>query len=143
MVLLNTNFSSLAIDIQHAILPFAKHLDITLDVSGIVQRQFADRRDLMDMLLVIRGLPAREIFHFLFGTKRWRVDYGLDPRRCQMVVPHITKDVPPPCAEFGHPDIALGLTCLSYYSNGLTSTQLLRCFQTLDSASDPSVVYQG
>ncbi|MCJ1471894.1 hypothetical protein MMC13_000535 [Lambiella insularis] len=140
--LLNTNFPTLAPEVQQAILSFAKDLNIPPEVSEVVQKHFAGRVTLMEKLLVIRGFLAHEILYFLFESKRWRVNYGLDPRRCQMVVPYIAKDVPSPRAEFGHPDIALGLTCLSYYSEGLSSAQLLRCFQRLRTASDPGVIYQ-
>ena len=58
-----------------------------------------------------------------------------------MAVPYLAKDVPSPRAEFGHPDIALGLTCLSYYYSGLSSDQMLDCFAKMRSAGDPSIVY--
>lgn len=36
-----------------------------------------------------------------------------------MVVPYKAKDIPNPRADFGHPDVAIGLTCLNYYYSGL------------------------
>lgn len=41
-----------------------------------------------------------------------------------MVVPYRAKDVPALRAEFGHPDIAIGLTCLNYYYSGLKDKHL-------------------
>ena len=44
-------------------------------------------------------------------------------------------------AEFGHPDVAIALTCLSYYYNGLTKVQLLRCFDLLAKLDDRKAEY--
>ena len=44
-------------------------------------------------------------------------------------------------AEFGHPDVAIALTCLSYYYGGLTKDQLLLCFDLLVKLDDPEMEY--
>ena len=44
-------------------------------------------------------------------------------------------------AEFGHPDVAIALTCLSYYYGGLTKDQLLLCFDLLAKLDDPEMEY--
>ena len=44
-------------------------------------------------------------------------------------------------AEFGHPDVAITLTCLSYYYGGLTKDQLLLCFELLTKLDDPEMEY--
>ena len=44
-------------------------------------------------------------------------------------------------AEFGHPDVAISLTCLSYYYGGLTKDQLLLCFHLLAKIDDPEMEY--
>ena len=49
------------------------------------------------------------------------------------------KDVPSLRAEFGHPDVAIALTCLSYYYGGLTKNQLLLCFDLLIKLDDPEM----
>lgn len=52
-------------------------------------------------------------------SKRWRVNYGVNengPR--QMAVPFKAKDVAADMTEFGHPDVAICLTQLSYYYSG-------------------------
>ena len=139
--LLNINYPCLPNKLQHAILTFVKERDIAPDVLQAVETHFADRPVLFDKLLVIRGFVASEVLYFLLESKRWRVEYGLYPKRCLMAVPYIAKDVPSPRAEFGHPDIALSLTCLAYYYNGLTSDQLLSCFERLRSVGDPSIIY--
>jgi hypothetical protein len=49
--------------------------------------------------------------------------------------------VPSPRAEFGHPDVAIALTCLSYYYEGLTKDQLLLCFDLLAKLDDGTTEY--
>ena len=44
-------------------------------------------------------------------------------------------------AEFGHPDVAIALTCLSYYYGGLTKDQLLLCFDLVAKLDDPEMEY--
>ena len=44
-------------------------------------------------------------------------------------------------AEFGHPDVAITLTCLSYYYGGLSKEQLLLCFELLTKLDDPEMEY--
>jgi hypothetical protein len=49
--------------------------------------------------------------------------------------------VPSLRAEFGHPDVAIALTCLSYYYGGLTKDQLLHCFDLLAKLDDGEAEY--
>lgn len=44
-------------------------------------------------------------------------------------------------AEFGHPDVALILTCLAYYYAGLTVPQLRQCFDLLYRLDNPALEY--
>jgi hypothetical protein len=44
-------------------------------------------------------------------------------------------------AEFGHPDVAIALTCLSHYYGGLTKEQILLCFDLLTKLDNPEVEY--
>ncbi|KAJ5105691.1 hypothetical protein NUU61_003038 [Penicillium alfredii] len=60
-----------------------------------------------------------------------------------MVVPYRAKGVPSDNAEFGHSDVAITLTCLSYYYEGLTLGQLLGCFTRLGKENDPSIIFQN
>jgi hypothetical protein len=49
--------------------------------------------------------------------------------------------VPSLRAEFGHPDVAIALTCLSYYYDGLTKDQLHLCFDLLAKLDDGKTEY--
>jgi hypothetical protein len=51
------------------------------------------------------------------------------------------QDVPSLRAEFGHPDVAITLTCLSYYYGGLTKDQVLLCFDLLAKLDNPEMEY--
>jgi hypothetical protein len=51
------------------------------------------------------------------------------------------KDVPSLKAEFGHPDVMIVLTCLSYYYQGLSRAQLKQCFELLLKSDDPGALY--
>lgn len=82
-------------------------------------------------LLLLRGLLAHQILPYVLGRRRYRVDYGLDPTRSTMAVPYRAKDVPSLRAEFGHPDVCIALTCLSYHYGGLTVEQVGQCFEFL------------
>ena len=44
-------------------------------------------------------------------------------------------------AEFSHPDVAIALTCLSYYYGGLTKHQVLQCFDLLTKLDNPDMEY--
>lgn len=64
----------------------------------------------------------------------------------QRVCEHLTnfrqaKGVPSPSSEWGHPDVAIVLTCLSFYYEGLSVTQLKRAFEQLAKADEPSIEY--
>ncbi|KAI5991231.1 hypothetical protein EDD15DRAFT_2449545 [Pisolithus albus] len=94
-------------------------------------------------LLHLRGLLASGILLFALMERRWRVGYGLAPSRTMLAVPYRAKDVPAPRAEFGHPDVAILLTCLSYYYGGLTREQLGLCFERLLMLDNPDQEYES
>ena len=45
-------------------------------------------------------------------------------------------------AEFGHPDVAVALTCLSYYNGGLDNALLRTCFELLYKLDNPELEYE-
>lgn len=112
-------------------------------------------------LLLLRGLLAHGILVYVFSQRRWRVDYGLDLKRSLLAVPYRAKvcnvflfivnplilyslqDVPSLRSEFGHPDIVVCLTCLSYYYGGLALAQVRECFELVSKLDNPSLEYEG
>jgi len=94
------------------------------------------------ILYLLRGLIAHKIILFSLKEKRWKVDYGLDLKRTLLAVPYRAKDSPAGRAEFSHPDVALTLTCLSYYYGGLNELQLDTCFRNLYKSDNPPLEYE-
>ena len=94
-------------------------------------------------LLIVRGMLSGGVLHHVLTGKRWSVNYGLSLSRCLCAVPYRAKGVPAPTAEFGHPDVTISLTCLSYYYTGLSEGQLRQCFEILQKSEDPSFEYSA
>ncbi len=90
-----------------------------------------DNAYMRQCLLLLRGLFAGGVLRFALARKRWRVHYGPDSSRTLLAVPFRAKDSPAARAEFGHPDVTVALTCLSYYYAGLTDAQLRVAFGRL------------
>jgi hypothetical protein len=93
-------------------------------------------------ILLLRGLLGHGVLLTVLKEKRWRVDYGLDVSRSMLAVPYRAKDSPSHRAEFGHTDIAICLTCLTYYYEGLTDAQLEASFSQLFKADNPDLEYE-
>ena len=95
-------------------------------------------------LLLIRGLIAGGVLSFAFGSKRWRVNYGLDLNRSpktKLAVPFRAKDNPTTRSEFSHPDVLIALTLLSYYYGGLEDDDLFIAFSHLLKSDQAEIEY--
>jgi hypothetical protein len=51
------------------------------------------------------------------------------------------KGVPSETAEWGHPDVAITLTCLSFYYEGLSMGQFRQAIEHLAKSDEPSIEY--
>lgn len=120
---------------------FIAFQDVTIADCKTIQSYFTNDEAYLKKLLFIRGLIACGILLHALHDKRWSVTYGLHPTRCLCAVPYRAKGVPAPTAEFGHPDVAIALTCLSYYYTGLSDDQLRVSLEILQKADDPSLEY--
>ncbi|CAF3205351.1 unnamed protein product [Rotaria sp. Silwood2] len=98
----------------------------------------------IQLFLMVRGLLTSEVL-LVALRKRHRVNYGVNPSLAfnrLMAVPFRAKDVVADRTEFGHPDVALVLSHLSYYYSGLSNSQLSQCFKRLsESEIDPVPIY--
>ncbi|PSN72933.1 hypothetical protein BS50DRAFT_616434 [Corynespora cassiicola Philippines] len=95
-------------------------------------------------LLLVRGLLACGVLRFAFRTKRWRVNFGVDPNRVpatKLAVPFRSKDSPSPRSEFSHPDVVIVLTSLTYYYGGLTDEELFDSFSHLMNSDQADIEY--
>ena len=77
-----------------------------------------------NIIMVMCGLLRFEVLKLVL-MRRWRVNYGVSengPRK--MAIPFKAKDVAADMTEFGHPDVALCFTHLSYYYSGTKKESL-------------------
>ncbi|KAF5635112.1 uncharacterized protein FTJAE_6495 [Fusarium tjaetaba] len=96
-------------------------------------------------IFLLRGLFAGGILSFALGSKRWRVNYGVDHNREKMTklaVPFRAKDSPTPRSEFSQADVVIMLTCLSYYYSGLDDEALFAAFELLSRSDNATQEYQ-
>ncbi|KAG8924460.1 hypothetical protein FRC02_010410 [Tulasnella sp. 418] len=126
--------------IRSVVLSYLTSLEATLKDIRLVE-DYCKSSDSWKTLLTLRGILAHGILQFVLKEKRWRVDYGPDPSRSLLAVPFRAKDVPCLRAEFSHPDVAILLTCLNYYWQGLSQSQLEQCFSLLLKQDSPALEY--
>ncbi|KAI0275452.1 hypothetical protein BC834DRAFT_852936 [Gloeopeniophorella convolvens] len=138
------SFSVLSAEIKGAAERFMVNKDISAEDYDLVHSHCAGTR-LWSALLLLRGLlmDGQGILGYVLMERRWKVDFGLDPNRTLLAVPYRAKDVPSLRAEFGHPDVAISLTCLSYHYGGLTREQVLQCLDLLNKLDNPEVEYES
>ncbi len=110
--------------------------DEILKISNLFKNRQAARQD----VLLLRGLLVYRIL-LMALNKRWNVQYGLHPSRDPVAVPYQAKGVPSDQAEFGHPDVAILLTCLSFYYSGLEEVQFEKTLRHVLKSDDPAVDY--
>ncbi|KAG9122623.1 hypothetical protein FRC07_000929, partial [Ceratobasidium sp. 392] len=135
----NLNFGLLSQKTRENILNFLIKKDLPEDAFTLLEDFEPPVRN---GLLLLRGLLACGILVFALRDKHYRVDYGLHLSRSLLAVPYHAKDIPSLRAEFGHPDVAIVLTCLSYYYHGLTNDQLGICFELLYKLDNPALEYE-
>ena len=101
---------------------------------------FVDRSSAYKNMILVRGLLLNKIL-LLCLKKRWNVQYGLHPKRQPIAVPFEAKGVPSEQAEFGHPDVAILLTCLAFYYSGLNLSQFSEDLHHVLRSDDPAAEY--
>ncbi|KAH7412021.1 hypothetical protein DE146DRAFT_784622 [Phaeosphaeria sp. MPI-PUGE-AT-0046c] len=125
---------------QQAIYEFMSMPVVEGHVVQRIQEMFQEKRHLVDAVYHLRGLFVHRI---LLSTlkKRWNVQYGLNPARDPIAVPYQAKGVPSLTAEWGHPDVAIILTCLSFYYEGLSMAHFRQAIEHLAKSNEPSIEY--
>lgn len=126
-------------------------LDIKNFISNVtVSDEVLNKIDLLDIenpinrqaLYLLRGLIAHGILTLTL-KKRWNVQYGLHPLRDPIAVPYYAKGCPSDQSEWGHPDVAIILTCLAFYFEGISSSQLCQTLKQISQVSDPIQAYNS
>ncbi|KAJ2892636.1 uncharacterized protein MKZ38_009532 [Zalerion maritima] len=132
--------------VRRAVMKYIKKHDLTQEEIDEVERPSGDSSFWSDttrtIVLLLRGILAGGVLGFVFGQKRWRVNYGLDLRRTGLAVPYRAKDSPAPRAEFSHPDVVIFLSCLSYYYGGLSDDDLFLALSHLQDGDQADAEYQ-
>lgn len=95
-----------------------------------VQDRFKSDEMLYPIMLACRGLLTYGVLDHAL-VKRHKVEYGLNRSGKRLAVPYRAKDSPADRTEFGHPDVALILTTLNYYYDGLTRAQVKEAVESL------------
>ncbi|KAJ6555850.1 hypothetical protein B0H19DRAFT_1376856 [Mycena capillaripes] len=140
--LLETNdFRLLQPEIREDVFCFITESTPSISLARL--RGICEHTALWSGILLRRGILAGGILVFALQKKRWRVNYGLDPRRTMLAVPYRAKDVPSLRTDFGHPDVAIVLTCLSYYYGGLTDKQVDLSLELLLALDNPALEYES
>ena len=115
---------------------FLHHAQFAKATASKVAQIFKNRKDTRLQLLLLRGLLVHKILLMGLG-KRWNVQYGIHPLRDPIAVPFRSKGIPSDQAEFGHPDVSIMLTCLSFYNTGLTLSQFQQSLGLLLKSDEP------
>ncbi|KAL8995723.1 MAG: hypothetical protein Q9188_006743 [Gyalolechia gomerana] len=133
--------SNIPSHVKKAAKSFIADGEVSKSDCNVIKGYCADDEIYLKKLLFVRGLIAGGILLHALHAKRWSVTYGLHPTRCLCAVPYRAKGVPAATAEFGHPDVTIALTCLSYYYTGLKDSQIRSCLEILQKADDPTAEY--
>lgn len=136
------SFDYFSSEIRRIIKKFIKSRNVSDEELNVLTENCTDTPQ-WNAILILRGLFAHDVLSFVLQRKRWLVEYGLDLSRCSMAVPYRAKGIPAQNSEFGHPDVAVLLTCLSYYYTGLTMAQVEDCFRLLLKDTNAEDIYRG
>ena len=114
--------------------------DTDCEVKSGIKPQLSDSQWLD--ILVLRGLLNYKVLHHCL-KKRWSVDYGVDvkTRRRLVAVPFRGMDTPMERTDFGHPDVGLVFTHLSYYHSGLSDQQMMQALVRLKELAQRDAEY--
>lgn len=123
-----------------AIRQYISDANVKQDVIDRIHHMYLDNPAAKQNVYLLRGLVVHRIL-LMTLKKRWNVQYGLHPNRTPIAVPFHSKGVPSETAEWGHPDVAILLTCLAFYHNGLDIAQLRQSLKKVLSSDDPTSEY--
>ncbi|KAH7080409.1 hypothetical protein BKA63DRAFT_464782 [Paraphoma chrysanthemicola] len=129
---------------QAAVLRYITEPELTDSMIHAVEKSTFWTDSTKSPLLLIRGLIACGVLRFVLSTKRWRVNFGLDPSRSPktcLAVPYRSKDAPSPRSEFSHPEVVILLTLLSYYYGGLSNDELFDTFTHILKSDQAAIHY--
>eukprot|EP01114_Cavostelium_apophysatum_P014761 TRINITY_DN3907_c0_g1_i1.p1 TRINITY_DN3907_c0_g1~~TRINITY_DN3907_c0_g1_i1.p1 ORF type:complete len:3214 (-),score=676.59 TRINITY_DN3907_c0_g1_i1:917-10525(-) len=111
---------------------FKEHSEGSTEFNDAQNQIFGDHKDIASILLTLRGMLSFDVLKNSLG-KRHNINYGLNKKKPnKMAIPFRAKDTPAENVEFGHPDVAILLTILSYAHVGLRQDQIEQAFARLE-----------
>ena len=125
---------------RFAIKQFISQPKVETNVADRIRLMFNDKPAAKQNVYLLRGLLVHRIL-LLCLKKRWQVQYGTHPQRDPIAVPFQAKGLPSEQAEFGHIDVAIILTILAFYHQGLNLSQLRQSLEHVVKSDDPSSAY--
>ncbi|CAE6444681.1 unnamed protein product [Rhizoctonia solani] len=123
-----------------------KHEEIQREIDSTSKNDTLARKNL-DWILIqiegnfsIRNLQAQIALEMISPSsgKNSLMQLNMGEGKSSVIIP---VDVPSLRAEFGHPDVTILLTCLSYYYKGLSEAQLASCFEMIYKLDNPALEY--
>ncbi|TQS35459.1 hypothetical protein Golomagni_04120, partial [Golovinomyces magnicellulatus] len=126
--------------VQEAIREFINDDEVSDSVTSTIDSLGTEHPINRQIIYLIRGLFVHKILITVL-KKRWNVQYGLHPHRDPIAVPYHAKGCPSDQSEWGHPDVALLLTCLSFYYEGISLEQLRQILKYVGQTDDPAQFY--
>ncbi|KAH4108552.1 hypothetical protein HBI25_111470 [Parastagonospora nodorum] len=133
-------------ELREAVLSYITDPDVSPEYIAIVEGGIFWVDSVKETTLIVRGLIAMGMISSILESKRWRVNFGLDPSRTpptQLAVPFRFKDGPALRSDFSHPDILILLTLLSYYYSGLSDEQMFDAFDHLLKSGQATIQYNA
>ncbi|KAF2007622.1 hypothetical protein P154DRAFT_593169 [Amniculicola lignicola CBS 123094] len=130
--------------VRNAILRYITEPGLTTDEIAGVEEEIFWTELTKGPLLLVRGLIAGGVLRFVLGSKRWTVNFGIDPNRkprTRLAVPFRSKDSPSARSEFSHPDVVIILTSLTYYYGGLDADDFFDTFNHLLKSDQADIEY--
>lgn len=119
---------------------FISEAKVSAAVDARIRKSFPEKPVDRMKLYLLREMLVHRIL-LLTLKKRWNVQYGLHPQRDPIAVPFHAKGTPSEASEFGHPDVSILFTCLSFYYSGLELYQLRQSLEHVLRSDDPSIEY--
>lgn len=100
---------------KNSITDILKHKKLDRNTFKAIEHYTVEKQNI---IFILSGLLRFEILKLAL-TKRWRVNYGVESNGLRkMAIPFKAKDVAAENTEFGHPDVAVCFTQMSYYYSG-------------------------
>ncbi|KLU86308.1 hypothetical protein MAPG_05323 [Magnaporthiopsis poae ATCC 64411] len=125
---------------RHCIKEFISNNKVKESTLAHVRGLCPEKLHVRQTVYLLRGLLVNRILLSCL-RKKWNVEYGLHPQRDPVAVPYTAKGVPSEQSEWGHPDCCVLLTCLAFYYNGVTQTQLMQALEHVLKSDDPAAAY--